>query len=116
MTDSTPVRLRWLRFRRRDLLALVVVVGLAAGAFIDYHLRWVQERHRLVNGPCQLGAYSKAPGALWLFSDHGYQAIYLPIHKPGGGPYRLTAAEQERRATFKRSFPEAWIGYVNSDF
>ncbi len=108
------MRVKRSRYRGRIGFAIAtLVVVIAAGAFLTYHVRWLEQRRKLAAESCDLGAERSAPRALRLFFAHGYETIHLPIHNPGGGPYRLTPAEQQRYATYQRMFPEATIGHVN---
>src|SRR5262245_22598584 len=74
LMPSTPPR-RWFQFRLRTLLIAVAVLAVPC-AWVGYSLRWIGERHRLLeDARFTLSAWDTAPptapAGLWLFGEQG---------------------------------------------
>ena len=78
---ATTTRRRWLAFRLRTLLVLMVPLC-GALAWVGFSLNWIRQRHDvlaaqipLMGTGLQLPNDCGAPGGLWLFGETGHKWV-----------------------------------------
>jgi hypothetical protein len=122
MTMPTPPRRRWFQFGLRTMFVVVTVVAV----WLGYQANWIRQRHSVFT-PRQLSPDSdvwvtvarwpammepvSAPGAIWIFGEHGEAALTVDFDIPsqsGDGRHGkgLTPEEAIEAERIHRLFPE----------